>query len=206
MHASRLAFYSAIISFASTVLLTIIGGYYFPDYSHAAQFISELGARGAPHELQVRFLGFATSGVFLCIFAAAAWRVLPRSTSGSWALGGIVLFALGYVVAVFFPCDAGCRPQEPSLSQLIHNSAGLAGYLAAPAALFFLGRAARDWPDSGRLSLLVTVCAAVALAGVLTMSPESPLVGVSQRLIEGGVWLWVLACAVYIRNSRGATS
>jgi len=123
----KLVMLSACLGAMSIVLLTLIGGAAFPGYSHASQFISELGARGAPHAQLVNFGGFLPAGVLVCAFAVLAWTALRRSAGTTIDLVGIALFGFGYLVAVYFPCEAGCRPAEPSFSQLIHNAMGLAG-------------------------------------------------------------------------------
>lgn len=199
-HLANMAVGSAFLYAACLILLTLLAGAATPGYSHIAQFISELGARGAPHEDLVRFGGFLPGGVFLLAYCFAAWRVLPRSGGNTLAIVGIALYALGYVTSAAMPCDLGCRPEEPSLSQLIHNAVGLIGYLAAPGFLFLLGHNARAWPGARVLVVLGYAGAAVALAGLLSLSPESPYVGLSQRAIELAVLAWVVASGIYMRS------
>jgi len=198
------AVWSALLYAACLVLLTLLAGAATPGYSHAAQFISELGARGALHEAPVRFAGFLPAGVFLLLYCYAAWRVLPRSGALTLAMAGLALYALGYLAAAAMPCDLGCRPQQPSLSQVIHNALGLVGYLAAPGFLFLLGHQARAWPGARLLVVLGYAGGALALAGLLTLSPASPYAGLSQRAIEGAVLAWVLASAWFLRRRAGA--
>ena len=106
------------------------------------------------------------------------------------------------MVAAFFPCDFGCRPSNPSFSQIVHHAAGLAGYLFAPPALAALAVAARVWPRGRNLSVLAWVAAAASLAGMLTLSPTSPFVGLSQRILEVAVLGWAVACGAYVRASH----
>jgi uncharacterized membrane protein YhaH (DUF805 family) len=175
---------------------TIIGGAMYPGYDHAAQYISELGASGAPHAALVNYLGFLPSGVLLASFAVLSWRALPRSTAATLGMVGLVLYSVGYLGAVAFPCDFGCRPDEPSASQALHNLFGLAGYLFAPATLFALGLAARRWRDGARLSWLGRIAAVPALVGLLALESEHG--GAAQRLLEACVLAWVAACALYL--------
>jgi hypothetical protein len=190
---------------ALVTLLTVLGGAVSPGYSHVSQFISELGASGAPHETMVRFAGFLPAGLLLCVFAVAAGLCLPRSRSARLGFLGLFIYALGYVAAAFFPCDAGCRPAQPSVSQLVHNLAGLAGYVATPLALCSLAIAARRWPDAGKLVVAGWLGAAVSLFGLLTLNPESGWVGVSQRAIESSALAWVLLCSRYIRDRQSGS-
>ncbi len=197
---NKLVMLSACLGALCIVLLTLIGGAAFPGYSHASQFISELGARGAPHAQLVNFGGFLPAGVLVCAFAVLAWKALPRSVGTTIGLAGIALFGFGYLVAVFFPCEAGCRPAEPSISQLVHNVLGLAGYLSAPLALAILGWQARSWPGGKLLSALGFAGALTALIGLALLSPEFAYVGVAQRVLELSVLTWIVACGIYVNR------
>lgn len=138
-------------------------------------------------------------------FSALAFSAIPRSRSVSLSLFGLALYAAGYLVAAAFPCDAGCRPAQPSTSQLIHNAGGLAGYLVAPAFLFTLARAARSWPGATHLTAAGYVASAVALVALLTLSPSAGAVGVSQRALELAVLGWVAMLGIYVaKQSKGA--
>ena len=111
----------AAASLGFVALLALLAGAAVPNYSHLSQFISELGARDAPFEWQVRFFGFLPSGILLLVFCFFAHAALPRSRTTSMALMGFAIYAVGYLVAAAFPCDFGCRPKHPSTSQIIHN-------------------------------------------------------------------------------------
>ena len=174
-----------------------------PGYSHLSQFISELGASQSAYELPVRFLGFLPAGVSLLAFCYFAYKRLPKSTLTSLALIALAIYALGYVVAAFFPCDLGCRPAQPSVSQAIHNLIGGLGYLAAPGFLFALAQSSRSWPASASLPAVGFLAAAISLLGLLSLSPVSPFVGLSQRAIEASVLGWCLACGWYLRTQPG---
>lgn len=202
---SRLASAGAVLAPLFVLALTLLGGASFPGYSHSSQFISELGAREAPHEQFVRWLGFLPAGIALLLFCAAALASLPRSALTTLGLWGLAIYAMGYVAAAIFPCDPGCRPVQPSPSQLIHNVAGLAGYALAPLFLAALARSARRWPAGAHLGVAGFIAAALSLLGLLALSPESPYAGWSQRLIEASVLLWVLMCGWYLR-ARGRTA
>jgi len=199
---SRAAYPAALLGALLIVGLTVLAAAGMPNYSHLSQFISELGARGAPHEAWVRFAGFLPAGLLLCAFAWAAHGGLPRSRLLAAGLLGLGIYAAGYVVAAFFPCDPGCRPAQPSMSQVVHNIGGLAGYLLAPLALLALALAARRWPNGGHLVACGFVAAALALLGLLTLSPKSPYVGLSQRVIEASVLSWAVLCGAYVQ-ARG---
>lgn len=196
----RWAWRTALAAAGFMVLMVVLAGALTPGYRHASMFISELGARGAPLEMAVRFAGFLPAGLLLLAFLVLAHRGLPRTRGTTAALTGLAVYALGYLVSAPFPCDPGCRPVQPSVSQLVHNTAGLAGYLLAPLCLFALGRAARAWPHPGPMPRVGYLGAAAAAAGVMTLDPASPWVGLSQRLIEGAVLAWVLMAGAWLRR------
>lgn len=198
----RLAFTTGILGALFVLLMAVVGGALFPNYSHLSQFLSELGARGAPHAELISVAGFLPAGLLLCAFAFFAARALPRSGMMLLGMVGIALYALGYVAAAFFPCDPGCRPVEPSLSQLIHNLVGGAGYLAGAVALVILGLQARSWPDARHLFVLGVSCGGISLVAFSFMSPAFAYVGVVQRVLEASMLLWIVACAFYLQ--RGA--
>lgn len=201
--ATTVAWLTSLAALLTMTLMVLVAGALTPGYSHLGQFISELGARGATLEWPFRAVAFAGTGAMLLVFCAAAWRALPRSRGTTLALLGVALYAAGYATAAVFPCDAGCRPAQPSVSQLIHNAVGGLGYLVAPVFLFTLARAARDWPAAGHLVMTGYVAAGLALVGLVTLSPASPMAGLSQRLIELAVLGWCALCGHWMKaNAR----
>lgn len=195
---------TSIATLGTVVLMAVVAGAATPNYSHLAQFISELGAQGAPTEWAVRLGGFLPAGSLLLAFCWLAYRALPRSRSSTLALCGLAIYAAGYLVASAFPCDLGCRPRQPSTSQVIHNAVGTLGYLIAPAFLLTMARAARTWPDAKYLAIAGYIASGIALLGLVTLSPQSATVGLSQRLLEASVLGWAAMCGVYI--AKRATS
>ena len=200
----RLVLASSVLAALAVLLLTVLGAAAFPKYSHASQFISELGAVGAPNASLVNFAGFLPAGILVLAFSVLAWLALPRSAGTSLGLLGIALFGLGYLVAAFYPCEPGCRPPQPSTSQLIHNALGLAGYVTAPVFLSLLGWQARKWVNGSALSNLAYVCGVLSLVGLVLLSPEFAYVGVAQRMLEASVLSWILACGVYVSRSHAS--
>ncbi len=201
--AARLSAFTAMACCVVMALLVAVGGALTPGYSHTSQFISELGARGAPQEWGVRLAGFLPAGLLLLAFCWFAGAALPRSIGTTLGLAGLALYAAGYLVAAAFPCDPGCRPEFPSTSQLVHNAGGLLGYLLAPAFLLALSRAAHAWPGAGRVAMAGYAASGLALVGLLTLSPESPAAGLSQRLLEFAVLGWVAYCGRYVARQGG---
>jgi hypothetical protein len=201
---SRIAGLLGILGALMGFAFPFVFGAMDPAYDHARDFISELGASGAPNADLVSWYGFLPTGVVQIAFAALALRVLPRSNLTVIGLLGIFFFAIGYVGAAFFPCDAGCRPDDPSFSQTMHNFTGLAGYLGAPLFMAVLAVASLRWPGGAWLSVVAAAGAVASTFGLVGLFDESSgLAGQSQRILEAGVLTWMLACGSYLLTRRG---
>lgn len=192
--AGLLGIVSALMGFAFPIVFATMD----PAYDPARNFISELGAVGAPNAAMVNAYGFLPTGVLMCAFAVFAWASLPRSWMAALGLSGIFFFALGYVGAAFFQCDAGCRPENPSFDHIMHSLFGAPGYFLAPLFMGCLAAAARTWPGGGWLSLVAAAGMLATIGGLANFNFESPIVGVAQRVLEAGVLVWVLACGSYL--------
>jgi hypothetical membrane protein len=179
--------------------MVVIGGGAYGGYDHLSQYISELGATGAPHGREVSWFGFLPVGLLTTAFAFFAWRAAPRSTLSTLGFAGVALFAVGYVGAAVFPCDFECRPETPSFSQLMHELLGLLGYLLSPVTMLLLALASRRWPGANWLSGLGFASSLGALLGFGgLLNDASPFAGGFQRLLETSVMGWVAACGVHL--------
>ena len=92
----------------------------YPGYDHLKNFVSELGAVGAPGAAIMNYAGFLPYGVLMTAFAVALNRGI-RPAVGGW-LGPIVLgiYGLAYVAVAMAPCDPGCQSAAPSLHHRMH--------------------------------------------------------------------------------------
>lgn len=186
----RLASSSACLSAALALATPLLGAAARPGYSHCAQFISELGERGAPNASWVNLAGFLPIGVLVVVFAALA----SIAAEGWRARAGLLLFSgvgWAYVIAAFFPCDPGC-PSPGSATQQIHSSGALLEYVGGGVGLWLASSArirgvalAPRW-----LALLAGTIALVAFAGML--APQlSPQRGFVQRVAEFALFAWL---------------
>jgi DNA-binding transcriptional regulator of glucitol operon len=201
----NIAFWFGLFGVILFIITTILGGLQFSDYSHISQLISESYAIGTPYGLQLRYYGFIPSGIFIAIFALLAIKELPQSKSTVLGFLGIgIFYGIGTVLVSLFPCDKGCDKElvNPSLSQVIHNLTGLLTYIIVPISLIVLGIAARKWENGKLIALLGFICgiACIFFVGLLSSDLQSKLSGLYQRMIEGSVLVWILACSVYLKH------
>jgi hypothetical protein len=188
---------------ALALLVPVLGGWAEPGYSHVGQYISELGAVGAAHPTLVAALGFAPIGVLVLAFVVLVAPLLPASRlARGGGLVGLAVVGAAYLVAAWFPCDAGC-PSEGSPAQLIHNLFGLLEYVGAAAGLIALGVGLRRSPAWRRVGNACLVAAAMVTLGLVAgLAPGlAPVRGLSQRLAEGAIFGWLALASVRLLDT-----
>lgn len=183
---------AATITALLALLVTIIGGAVTSGHSHCANYISELGARGATYGEVVSIAGFLPIGLASLLALLASARLdanLGLKTSILWML----TLPLAYIVAAFARCTAGCAGMDGA--QAIHNVAGMAEYLggavalgAAGTALFRAGRSA-----SGTIFWILGGVVLVCLYAI--GQPHFELRGAAQRVAEVILFGFVLFVA-----------
>jgi hypothetical membrane protein len=170
----------------------------YPGYSHVDHALSRLGAVDAPTQGFSAWLNNVPLGVlFVLVALGLARRFRPSRLSGLSAalilLHGLASFATG-----LFPCDQGCAPLQPSVSQQLHNLAGLVMFLSltlASALWAWLGKQLLASPGLAALSAICTLLALVT-AGMMTSAvADGQGFGLYQRLnyAVGVGWLAVLS-------------
>lgn len=197
----------ALVGIAGPVtwwLLIIVNGAITPGYSHVSDFISTLGAVGAPYAA-VQKVNFA---VFGCSVLATTlgihywfdgWR---RPRIGTVLLG---IFGVGVVLAGVFPED----PASPdSTTNLLHNLVSTIAFIAGIGGVGLISRRIGiddRWP-SYRYELVWTVVI-VFVTFVVFMSSvfsESAYVGLTQRVFIGVMTLWVVLQSYRLYRLSGA--
>ena len=153
MSLRRIGLWCGILSPVLWLGLIVITGAMRPGFSHATQFISELGERGSATELLMRGLGFGFTGLLYLGFAAAAAATFRRGWLIVIACLLIALDGTGRMGAGVFPCDPGCMRVSPT--QDLHQMFATMGFLSAVVAAIFWGVVVRrvsslrsfSWPS-----------------------------------------------------------
>jgi len=201
----RSAALCGLAAVAIAVATPLLGGAARPGYAHTSQFISELGERGAEYGGLVSALGFAPTGLLVLLFLAFAAPAFPRSWRTAIGLLGFAAVGVAYLVASIARCDAGC-PSKGSTAQTVHNLFGALEYIGAFAGLLLLASAFATAPAWRSLAAATRVCAIAVGAGfALAVVPSlAPLRGISQRLAEAGIFLWIaLVATALLRTQDG---
>lgn len=193
-----------LLAVALFVTAATLGGFQFENYDVLSQLISETAAIDAPYGKLLRWAGYVPSGILLTIFFLNANRCFVRSTPVKVGFIGLAIFyGLGTLVVGIFPCDAGCNKEfvDPSVSQLIHVATGMLTYLFVPPSLLLIGIGLRRSSKSlGRLAILSALIS-FSLFVVIIGNPETGLMGLWQRIIEGSFVIWTAFCASTILTS-----
>jgi hypothetical membrane protein len=161
-----------------------------PGYDHLKNFISELGATGAPAAGVMNFAGFLPYGLLTVGFALALHRGM-RADAGGWLGPSILaLYGLAYIAVAVSPCDPGCQAATPSLHHRLHFLLGDLIFLTAVLGPFTLyPRMVKDpaWRSLATATLI--------LPGLAWLILEASGVGISGALRQR---LWLLLLFMWI--------
>jgi hypothetical membrane protein len=182
----------AFITATFAALLLLAGIIYFgkkkPGYSHLKHSISELGETGSPIKKSINYWLFLPAGILLLDAALFSYQQQRTNAAGLAACMGA-----GYVIAAFFPCDAG-SPVAGSWRQHIHNLGGLIEYGGA---IYFINKAGQQGWHIGNLNFkVIAIWLLVCL--IITAIPKNPIRGLAQRFAEA----WMFVCLLYMLYPR----
>lgn len=180
----------------------VLGGIITPDYSHAAQAISELIAAGAPRKALLDALFILYNGLVIAfgIGMSVSLRGNGRRATLAGALTLTALGVFGVVMTLFFPMDLRGTPM--TLTGTVHIV--LAGAMSFLSILTILAsgigfraipKLASLRPYSLATVLVVLVTGGLAAAGAAS---ESPHMGVYERLTIGAFLQWILVVALRV--------
>lgn len=195
--------FAGLLAFAPHLVAVLIAASLHPGFNHRAQFISELGERGSSTAFLINFLGVLPTGGLLAAFGLGL--LLSYRAHRLLAVAGalITLHGLCRVLTAFFPCDVGCRPAVPSLSQLVHNAAAIVAFVALTGALFTAGA----WlfkRKRGAAAVATTYAlgvTAVLAQVLLVVGAGNGNDGLYQRVALGSLQLWVSLLALHLIES-----
>lgn len=191
----------SLLWFSSTL---VVAGYFYPGYSHVQQFISVLGATGAPHAGYVNYLGFFPTEVLLLVFFATCYVQIPHTRLNRLALFFYSVYATTLAVAAFVPCDAICQPETPSQNHTIHMASASVGYICGIIATLCLALGCHSWTNHKafkRVGYGVTLLVSLAL---VTIEPDTGYAGLSQRIVEFTLFVWFIFWGYHLRRHATA--
>lgn len=200
-----IAFGCAILSLLALAVATIAGGMAYPGYDHLTQYISELGATGAPTSDGVS-LTFMVSGGLLTAFWLLCAGLFPRSVPSILGFGLSALNGVGLLLGGVFRCDFECSTADLSPAAVLHDVFGGVGYLCGIAGVFLVGIAARTWPQGRGLFGFSLICGIPAALAIWLIHPAFEWYGAAQRVVEIVLAVWTVAVALRVRTSPWGTA
>lgn len=198
-----IAFASALLSLLILAAATVAGGLAYPGYDHLRQYISELGATGAPTGEAVS-LAFMASGVLLTAFWVICAVLFRDSRLAVLGFALSALNGLGLFFGGVFQCDFECSLASPSTEAVLHDVFGGLGYLAGIAGVLVVGLAWRNRSDRRRLFRLSLLCGVPAAMAIWLIHPGFDWYGAAQRVVELALAIWTVAVALEIRRPQAA--
>lgn len=190
----HVAFASALLSLLILAAATVAGGMAYPGYDHLRQYISELGATGAPTGDAVS-LAFMASGGLLTAFWLICAILFRDSRLAVLGFGLSALNGLGLFFGGVFQCDFECSLAAPSPEAVLHDVLGGLGYLCGVIGVLVVGLAWRNRPDRRGLFRLSLLCGVSAAMTVWLIHPGFEWYGAAQRVLELALAIWALAVA-----------
>ena len=198
-----IAFASALLSLLILAAATVAGGLAYPGYDHLRQYISELGATGAPTGEAVS-LAFMASGVLLTAFWVICAVLFRDSRLAVLGFALSALNGLGLFFGGVFQCDFECSLASPSTEAVLHDVFGGLGYLAGIAGVLVVGLAWRNRSDRRRLFRLSLLCGVPAAMAIWLIHPGFEWYGAAQRVVELALAIWTVAVALEVRRPQAA--
>lgn len=193
-----ISLYSALSASIWIVAGVYIAGRCYPNYSHAKQFCSELGAAGSPTEKLSPLINNYPLGLLFCLFG---WYVVQlENTAILIMLVGwlVMIHGVGTWIAGYFPMDADPNTKNPTLSCQIHSWAGLVMLLSLLIAPIFVAVSSYT-SISFRLFSILCVCITCYFLVLLTQAfKQKGSVGTYQRLAYGVQLLWLSAFSLVL--------
>jgi hypothetical protein len=202
---NKLTFSIGILGVSLFVVTSIVGGFLIKNYDVLSQYISETYAIDTEYGLILRIYGIIPSGVLITLFCFLAARHFQISKLVKISFYGFgIFYGLATVTVGIFPCDSGCNKDliDPSISQLIHNFAGLLTYLFVPILIIIIGLGLKKISDKHTFSLQSIIIGSMSILFVflLISNPNSEYIGLYQRIIESAFVTWIILCAFAIKS------
>ena len=203
---NKLTFLIGILGVSLFVISSIVGGLLIENYNILSQFISESYAIDTEYGILLRIFGYIPSGILItlfCFLGVKHFQPTKLIKIGFYGIG--IFYGLATLVIGIFPCDSGCNKEliDPSFSFFSHNFAALLTYLFVPVFMILIGLGLKK-SHNNTFSLQSIVCGAISILFVfiLVSNSNSEYIGLYQRIIESVFVIWIIFCAITIKNKK----
>ncbi len=190
----NIALLSGLIATIWISIGVYIAAKFYPNYDHANQFCSELGATGSPTEKLSPLINNYPLGFIFCLFGWAVTQLSDSNIALSIAGVLIIVHGVGTWVAGYFPMDKDPYTKSPTLTGNIHSIAGFIMLLALLVAPLFVAFSPESIyvPFWFRISSIVIVVLSVFYLFKLVKGFENKrLTGYYQRVSYWVKLIWL---------------
>jgi hypothetical membrane protein len=192
---------------APVVRLSLIAvlGYLQPGYSQSRDFISELGAAGAPYAWLMNSVGIAAVGLLLFGFGYALWRALKPGKLIRLGAVALSVAGLSFIAVGIFPCDAGCSMGDPSQTMRLHLLAGTSAMFMQTFAPLLIGAGlliAKKYLRYAVVSIFLGSLAIMALGVLFSQNSSFENPGSLQKTFQASTDVWVFLSAMVVLRVR----
>lgn len=183
------------------LLFMIILGYLQQDYNHIRDYISELGAIGAPYAFYMNYFGFTFLGISILFFGLTIYYKLNSNFSDKLTTIGIILIfvsGLSFFLISFFPCDFDCI--NKSIIGIIHsNLSDIAQFSLIISILFIYSniKNKNSWRYFNDFSLISFIIG-IIFALIYNLNIYENYEGLLQRISFGIPLIWIFIISIKI--------
>ncbi len=177
------------------IIIVMIASLLRPDYSHLINFVSELGAVGAPYAI-IQRINFVLTGILIVAFTFGLHRGIGDGKGSIIGPLLVAIFGLSAVMSGIFSTDI---IQPGSFSDIMHSMSSAIGSVAAIIAFFIISeRLEKDilWRPYRTFSIVIAIVAIiVSVAGVGILGAVGTP-GLGQRFFLAVLFLWIEVMAI----------
>jgi hypothetical membrane protein len=187
------------------LLFVIILGYLQQDYDHIRDFISELGAIGAPYAIYMNYLGFTFLGISIIFFGLTTYYKLNFNFNDKLTTIGIILIfvsGLSFFLIAFFPCDANCI--NKSIIGIIHSNLSDIAQFSMIISILFIYiniKNKSSWKYFDDFSL-ISFFMGIIFALIYNLNIIENYDGLLQRISFGIPLIWIFIMSIKILISK----
>lgn len=179
---------TGLLGLLSVLILVFALGFFgfsHPEFSLLHDFISKLGAKGAPHALGFNLIGFVSVGLLLFAFGFSYGRLLEDKLLSIL----LAFFGLGFAFTAI-PIEVDSPDTPFSKAHILAICLGLACWLFGLARMSYNTQLAKKIRKRANVSAIVLVLAMSGAAIELWSMP------IAHRLVFGIVFGWTLFTSI----------
>ena len=177
------------------IIILIIASLLRPDYSHLTNFVSELGAVGAPYAI-IQRINFVLTGILIVAFTFGLHRGIGDGKGSIIGPLLVAIFGLSAVMSGIFSTDT---IQPGSFSDIMHSMSSAIGSVAAIIAFFTISeRLEKDilWKPYRSFSIVIAIVAIIGSVVGVGILGAIGIPGLGQRLFLAVLFLWIEVMAI----------